>query len=84
MTNYAFAIFFIAITGVAKDFTQEACPVVGNTKSRIFHVKGCPNYMQMLEKNKNSDNRKCYKTRQEAIVDGYRISQNCRKNVYRE
>lgn len=80
-----FLVFFLMITtAFAKDFVQKDCPVIGNTEKLIFHVKGCPNYMQMLEQNKNRDNRKCFKTRQEAITDGYRIAKNCRKEVYRK
>lgn len=84
MINMAFVFFLTASTGFAKDFAQTECPVVGNTKSRIFHVKGCPNYVQMLEQNKEYDNRKCFNTRQEAIEDGYRIARNCKKEVYRK
>ena len=83
MFNMVFGFFLMISTGFASDFTQKDCPVVGNIEKRIFHVKGCPNYMQMLEQNKNYDNRKCFKTRLEATTAGYRIAKNCRKEVYR-
>lgn len=66
----------------AKDFTQTQCPVVGNTNSHIYHVKGCPNFPQMLEKNKHGDNRACFSDRKSAENAGYRIARNCRKEVY--
>jgi hypothetical protein len=82
MINMAHIIIFITVTSYAKDFTQEVCPVIGNIRSHKFFVKGCPNYLQMLEQNKKADNRKCFKTRQEAIQDGYQIAKNCKREVY--
>ncbi len=71
-----------ASAALARDFSPKECPVIGNTKRHIFHVKGCPNYEQMLVKNKYNDNRKCFKTRDAAKASGYRIAKNCRKEVY--
>ena len=85
LTTFAVLIsvlFCLTIDARARDFTEAECPVVGNTKKHIFHVKGCPNYPQMLEENKGNDNRKCFKTREDAIKEQYRISRNCRKEVY--
>jgi hypothetical protein len=81
MINLTLAFSFIIATGFSKDFTQAECPFIGNTEKHILHVKGCPNYMQMLEQNKGHDNRKCFKTYQEAIADSYRLARNCRKEV---
>ncbi len=78
-----FLVSLLPIGAFARDYSESECPVVGNTNSHIFHVKGCPNYMQMLEQNKGSDNRQCFKTRDEAKSNGYRISKNCRSEVYR-
>lgn len=62
----AFLLFILAPSVFAKDYSEKECPVVGNTKFEIFHVKGCPNYIQMLERNRGSDNRKCFKNHAEA------------------
>lgn len=78
-----FLMLILSLNIFARDYTERECPIVGNTKSRIFHLKGCPNYMQMLEKNKGYDNRQCFKNRAEAIKSGYRIAKNCRKEVYK-
>ena len=59
----------------AKDFTPLECPVVGNTNSHIYHVPGGRNYAKMLRQNKGGDNRKCFKTEDEAKRGGYRRSQ---------
>ena len=66
----------------ARDFTASECPAIGNTESLIYHVKGCPNFPQMLEMNKNGENRKCFRNRSSAEKAGYQISKNCRKEVY--
>ena len=84
MKKTVLLLFLISSLNVfAKDYSEKECPVVGNKKSGIFHVKGCLNYMQMLEKNRGYDNRECFKNRGEAIKSGYRIAKNCRKEVYR-
>lgn len=58
----------------AKDYSPKECPVVGNTQSTIYHVPGGQFYGQMLKKNENGDNRKCFQSEQEAIKEGYRKS----------
>jgi len=58
----------------AKNYTPAECPVVGNTQSYIFHIPGGKFYKRMLVKNKHVDNRKCFKTQQEAKTAGYRKS----------
>lgn len=75
------AIFF-SLSALAEDYTPKDCPVVGNIESKIYFVKGCPNYMPMLEKNKVGDNRQCFNDRVKAEASGYRIARNCRKEVY--
>jgi hypothetical protein len=77
-----FFIMLFAVVAFGRDFSESECPVVGNTESGIYHVKGCPNYEQMLAQNKHSDNRKCFKSRGEADTNNYRIAKNCRKEVY--
>ena len=77
------SLFLLLITNIiANDYTPKDCPVIGNTETHKFFVKGCPNYMQMLEQNKDKDNRICFKNRNEAKSNGYRIAKNCRKEVY--
>lgn len=64
----------------AKDYTPDECPVVGNTESGIYHVPGGLNYRRMLVENKDvkqgkrRDNRKCFRTEEDAKKDGYRKS----------
>lgn len=60
--------------GTGRYFSDTACPVVGNLNTRIFHVPGDPNYRQMLEENKNTDNRVCFQSRAQAASAGYRPS----------
>ncbi len=78
-----FTVFAVSTSSIAfaRDFSEVECPIIGNTESNIFHVKGCPNYEQMLAKNKKSDNRRCFESRRQALEEGYRISKNCRKGV---
>jgi hypothetical protein len=59
---------------LAKDFTPNECPVVGNTSSMIYHTQGQKYYDRMLTRNKGKDNRRCFKTEQEAQKQGYRKS----------
>lgn len=72
-----FMIFFFGLqSSQAKDYTPTNCPVVGNTNSYIYHVPGGSHYAKMLRQNRYSDNRKCFKTEQEAENAGYRKSKN--------
>lgn len=73
------ALFFglLISTSVLADFysyTPKECPVVGNTKSYIYHVPGGSFYSMMLQKNKKGDNRKCFFSESEAIQNGFRKS----------
>lgn len=59
----------------AADYTPTECPVVGNTKSKIYHIPGKKSYAKMLRQNKAGDNRKCFKTENEASEAGFRKAQ---------
>jgi len=52
------------------------CPVIGNSKSHIYHVLGSTNYRQMLEENTGKDNRVCFGSTDEAEKAGYRRSRS--------
>ena len=62
--------------GTGQYFTENECPVVGNSDTRIYHLPGDRNYGQMLEENKGKmkNNRVCFKSRAEAEEAGYRRS----------
>lgn len=74
-------ILLMGANALAKDYSPWECPVVGNVDSSIFHFKGCPNYEQMLTKNKGPDNRRCFKTPDEAKSSGYRMARRCRMEL---
>lgn len=65
-------LLMIAIPAFAKDYSPQECPVVGNLNSNIYHVPGGRSYAKMLRENSSGDNRKCFKTEQEAQKAGYR------------
>ncbi|HEY9685402.1 MAG TPA: hypothetical protein V6C52_00355 [Coleofasciculaceae cyanobacterium] len=61
---------------LAQDYTPKECPVVADSKSQIFHVKGDRFYEQLLKQNQSKkDNRVCFKTQKEAREAGYRRSE---------
>jgi len=64
--------------GTGQYFTENECPVVGNSDTHIYHLPGDRNYGQMLEENKDKkkDNRVCFKSRVEAEKAGYRRSRH--------
>ena len=75
----AFLIFIITIScsvlGQQLLYTQEQCPVIGNTKTGIYHVPGGNFYQRMLVLNKDrKENRRCFKNQNEAIKAGFRKS----------
>jgi hypothetical protein len=80
MNKLAVAIVFLLISfSVQADYnfyTEKECPVVGNTKSRIYHVPRGQIYLRMLQKNQNGDNRRCFGTENEAKINGYRKSKS--------
>jgi hypothetical protein len=62
--------------GTGQYFTENECPVVGNSETHIYHLPGDRNYGQMIEENKDrkKNNRVCFKSRVEAENAGYRRS----------
>ncbi len=64
--------------GTGQYFTENECPVTGNSETHIYHLPGDRNYGQMLEENKDKkkDNRVCFKSRVEAEKAGYRRSRH--------
>lgn len=59
-----------------RNYTQQECPAIGNSETRIYHIPRDRNYGQMLQENKDkkNDNRVCFKSRSEAEKAGYRRS----------
>ena len=66
--------FLVGPIAFAKNFTPAECPVVGNIKSKKFHVPGGAHYAEMLVKNEKKDNRRCFPNQAAAINVGYRKS----------
>jgi hypothetical protein len=52
--------------------TEIDLKIKGNKSSRIFHMKGCPNYDDIADRNII-----WFKTAEEAKARGYRIAKNC-------
>lgn len=50
--------------------------IIGNTNSRIYHTPGCSSYARVSPKN-----RQIFKTEQDAIKAGYRISSGCDSTI---
>jgi hypothetical protein len=46
--------------------------IKGNKSSRIYHLKGCPNYEDIAERNI-----RWFKTEDEARTAGFRMAKNC-------
>jgi len=46
--------------------------IKGNKNSKIYHMKGCPNYNDISERNIV-----WFKTKEEAEAAGYRMAKNC-------
>jgi len=46
--------------------------IKGNRSSKIYHLKGCPNYEDIAERNVV-----WFKTKEEAEAAGYRMAKNC-------
>jgi hypothetical protein len=59
---------------IARDYTPQECPIVGNKNSGIYHVPGGRHYLKMLRKNKRGDNRDCFQNEAAAKAAGYRRS----------
>lgn len=50
--------------------------IIGNRNSKIYHVPGCSTYAKVSAKN-----REIFKTEEEAIKAGYRISSGCQSSL---
>lgn len=72
----ALALILLINIAEARNYTSTECPVVANTESGIYHTPGSLHYRMMLKQNKNKkrDNRKCFRTKTDAKVAGYRKS----------
>ena len=76
------ALFFLLATSFiltsaysAPDvYSPQECPVIGNTDSSIYHTAGQKFYARMLRKNKKGDNRRCFKSEEEARTAFFRRS----------
>jgi hypothetical protein len=64
--------------GTGNHVSREECPVIGNTRSMIYHVPGDLGYNVMREQNKNvkKDNRRCFANSADAELAGFRRSQS--------
>lgn len=61
----------------ADDYAEGKCPVIGNVKSKIYHVPGSSHYAAMLKQNKSGDdNRKCFPDEDAAKKQGFRPSKS--------
>jgi len=49
-----------------------SAPIIGNARSKIYHLPGCPSYSAVGERN-----RKVFATESEAIAAGFRRAGNC-------
>lgn len=59
----------------AKDYTRRECPVIGNSRSMIYHTPASESYRRMLEANlRGEDHRVCFRSEKEARAAGYRKS----------
>lgn len=59
----------------APDYTRDACPVIGNAKSRIYHTPASDDYRRLLKGNRSGeDHRVCFQSEQDAKDAGYRKS----------
>ena len=78
MKLLAMLIFLLSFTSnfnaysAPESYRPQECPVIGNTNSSIFHVPGQKSYAKMLRKNKRGDNRRCFKTEDEAKLASFR------------
>ena len=62
---------------MADDYVEKQCPVIGNTKSKIYHVPGNLHYSDMLKQNKTGEeNRKCFPNEDAAKKSGYRAAKS--------
>ncbi len=67
-------LLFISLSSKAdyNFYTEKECPIVGNTKTGIYHIPRGQFYIRMLKKNQKLDKRKCFQNEKEAIKHGFR------------
>ena len=53
-------------------FPERSGPVIGNARSKIYHLPGCPSYAAVGEKN-----RRPFASEAEAVAAGFRRAGNC-------
>jgi hypothetical protein len=71
----SFVLFIVTSnSALAHDYSPQECPVVGNTHSGIYHTAGGHSYAKMLRLNHSGDNRRCFKSTQEAQKAGFRAA----------
>ncbi|HXF66307.1 MAG TPA: hypothetical protein VNK67_06400 [Burkholderiales bacterium] len=59
----------------AKDYTRRECPVIGNSRSMIYHTPASDSYRRLLQANRRGeDHRVCFRSEKEARAAGYRKS----------
>jgi endonuclease YncB( thermonuclease family) len=51
---------------------KESIAIIGNRRSRIYHLPNCPNYQDVSERN-----RVLFSSKEEAERAGYRMAKNC-------
>ncbi len=65
----------VSMASLAKDYTRQECPVIGNVDSKIYHTPASDSYRKLLKGNQDrGDNRICFRIEQEARDAGYRKS----------
>jgi hypothetical protein len=52
--------------------TTPTGQIIGNRRSKIYHLSNCPNYSDV-----SSQNRVYFKSEEEAVKAGYRKAKNC-------
>lgn len=47
------------------------CQVVGNISSKLYHIPGSQHYLELLQRNKQRENRICFSKEWQAFLAGY-------------
>lgn len=71
------AILILLLSGCTSKMKIDQmadCPIVGNTDSFIYHVRGGQFYDMMIQPNAGHDNRVCFYSEEEAKQAKYRKS----------
>jgi len=75
LLSFATWMAVASMGAVAKDYTRQECPVIGNVNSKIYHTPASDSYRKLLKGNQDGeDNRICFRIEQEARDAGYRKS----------